>query len=112
MNEIRLSVMQQHDQDDQRYRYSKQPQKNRHKMFLSFAVLLTKPCSFAPSTVAQPPALGRRQRCRESTDEQRKRQPDRKLHRGFAGLIDIRFDLSDHIADAPVRVGLAEASSG
>src|SRR5260221_3445205 len=112
INEIGLSVMQQHNQDDQRYWYSKQPQKNRHEVFLSFTGLLAKPCSLAPSGVTQTAALCRRQRCRQSTDEQRKRQQDRKLHRGFAGLIEVRLDLSDHIADALVRLGLAEAGSG
>src|ERR1700676_4174139 len=81
-------------------------------MFLSFAGLLTKPSFLAPSTITKASALGRCQRRRESTDEKRKRQPDRQLHRGLAGFIEIGLDLNDHIVDPLVRVGLAEAGSG
>src|ERR1700687_1073123 len=80
-------------------------------MFLSFAGLLTKPSFLAPSTITKASALGRCQRRRESTDEKRKRQPDRQLHRGLAGFIEIGLDLHDHLVVPLVRVGLAEAGS-
>src|SRR5438552_15478831 len=80
--------------------------------FLSFSRLLTTPSSFAPGSVTKASAFGRCQRSRKSSDEKRKRQPDRQVHRGFAGFIKIGLDLSDHIASPLVRVGLAEDGPG
>src|ERR1700733_13892036 len=66
------SVVQQHDQDDQRDGYSQQPQKNRHGSLLSLfgvGLELTAQRSVAPGSIAQAAAFGSRQRGREGADE-------------------------------------------
>src|ERR1700730_9274289 len=65
---IRLSVMQQHDQDDQWDWYPNQPQKNRHWMFLSLCRVVNEASLFCPKSgraglrLRSPPASPRRHR--------------------------------------------------
>jgi hypothetical protein len=53
---LQISVVQQHNQDNQRNRYSKEPKKNGHGVFLS-GWLLTTRCFFAPCAISQTASL-------------------------------------------------------
>src|SRR5258708_20871434 len=92
-------MMEQHDQDDQRDRYSKKPQENRHGSILSSKELreLTTKRSFAPDalfapgTVAGTASLCGGERGRERPAEQRQRQQDRKFHRPTPPFLHATF---------------------
>src|SRR5882757_3067702 len=62
----------------------------------------------APGAVTQTAAFGGRERCRERTDDQRSRQPERELGGVFARLVEVGFDLVGDFGDALLGFGLRE----
>jgi hypothetical protein len=65
--------------------------------------------SVGPRSVAKSAAFHGSEGRRERSDEERKRQPDRRLHRRLASAVQVGLRLGHDIVDALFGVGLAEA---
>src|ERR1700733_781486 len=105
------SMVQQHDENDQRNRNSDKPKQNRHGVSPFVFKWLAVNCGgvrlLAPGAVAKSATLGGRERRRERADEKGQRQPDRSLHRRLARSVQIGLHLGDDVVYALLGIGLA-----